>query len=242
MKTSQAGIELIKKFEGCRLTAYRCPAGVPTIGYGHTAGVKMRQKITQGQAERLLKEDLVKFERMVAKYDSTYHWGQNQFDALVSFAFNIGSIDQLTADGSRSVTTISQKMLEYNKSAGRVLPGLAERRRAEQALFLKADKPGAAGQDIQAASAGGIHVQLNYQPGHMYQIMVEGLRIRTKAAAQLPEAVTSGKILGEIKKGTKVKNHATARVGDAIWMYIGQDKGGREQWLCADTGEKTYIK
>ena len=74
MKTSQIGINMIKRFEGCRLTAYRCPAGVPTIGYGHTAGVRMGQRITQEQAERFLKEDLAKFERMVQKYDSTYHW------------------------------------------------------------------------------------------------------------------------------------------------------------------------
>ena len=70
MRTSQNGINLIKKFEGCRLTAYKCAAGVPTIGYGHTAGVKMGQAITQAQAEGFLKDDLIKYEKNVEKYDS----------------------------------------------------------------------------------------------------------------------------------------------------------------------------
>ena len=240
MKTSQIGINMIKRFEGCRLTAYRCPAGVPTIGYGHTAGVRMGQRITQAQAERFLKEDLAKFERMVQKYDSTYHWNQNQFDAMVSFAFNIGSITQLTADGSRSITTISQKMLEYNKSAGRVLPGLTERRRAEQALFLKPAVQGP-GKPIQAASVNSGHVQINYKPGSAYTVKAEGLRIRTKKAAQLPKALPDGVIIGKIANGARVINQATARVGGAIWMYIGLDKNGREQWICADTGDKVYV-
>ena len=120
MKTSKNGINLIKKFEGCRLTAYKCAAGVPTIGYGHTAGVKMGQAITQEQADRYLKDDLVKYEKNVGKYDSKYRWNQNEFDALVSFAFNIGSIDQLTASGIRDRKTIAERILQYNKAAGKV--------------------------------------------------------------------------------------------------------------------------
>ena len=137
MKISQAGIDLIKVFEGCRLSAYLCPAKVPTIGYGHTAGVKMGQTITQAQAEQFLREDLAKYEEKVMKYDSTYHWNQNEFDALVSFAYNIGSIDQLTATGTRDRSMIATKMLQYNKASGSVLPGLTKRRKAEQELFLK---------------------------------------------------------------------------------------------------------
>lgn len=94
MKTSQTGIDLIKQFEGCVLTAYKCPAGVWTIGYGHTAGVKQGQRITAAQAESYLRSDLEKYEKKVDKY-SRYGWNQNEFDALVSFAYNIGSIDQL---------------------------------------------------------------------------------------------------------------------------------------------------
>lgn len=137
MKTSKTGIDLIKKFEGCRLTAYKCAAGVWTIGYGHTSGVKSTNVITQEKAEELLRADLEKFEKNVMKYNEKYKWSQNEFDALVSFAFNIGSIDKLTAGGTRSRATIAEKMLLYNNAGGKVLAGLAKRRQAERELFLK---------------------------------------------------------------------------------------------------------
>ena len=110
LKTGQAGLNLIKQFEGCRLTAYKCPAGVLTIGYGHTAGVKAGQTITQAQADKMLVDDVERFERNVNKYYDKYRWNQNEFDALVSFAFNLGSIDQLTAGGTRSREVIAAKM------------------------------------------------------------------------------------------------------------------------------------
>lgn len=134
--TSQTGIDLIKKFEGCRLTAYKCAAGVWTIGFGHTNGVKAGQTITSAQAELFLKEDLKKFEDKVNKYNKKYGWSQCEFDALVSFAFNLGSIDQLTANGTRSRSVIADKILLYNKAGGRVLSGLTTRRKAERELFL----------------------------------------------------------------------------------------------------------
>ncbi len=135
MKTSQNGIDLIKQFEGCRLTAYKCPAGVWTIGYGHTAGVQAGQSITQEQADAYLREDLARFEQHVGTYDK-YHWNQNEFDALISFAYNIGNIDQLTANGTRNKDTIADKMLLYNKAGGKVLGGLSKRRNAERVLFV----------------------------------------------------------------------------------------------------------
>ena len=135
MKTSKNGIDFVKQFEGCRLTAYKCPAGIWTIGYGHTAGVKAGQSITQEQAEAYLRKDLMKYEKNVAKYDKEYVWTQNQFDALVSFAYNIGNIDQLTANGTRNKDDIAEKMLLYNKAGGKVLAGLSKRRYAEQQLF-----------------------------------------------------------------------------------------------------------
>lgn len=135
MKTSENGINLIKKFEGCKLKAYKCAAGTWTIGFGHTSGVKSTDVITEVQAEEYLKVDLEKFEANVNKYNK-YCWNQNEFDALVSFAFNIGSIDQLTANGTRERSTIAEKMLLYNKAGGKVLAGLTKRRQAERELFL----------------------------------------------------------------------------------------------------------
>ena len=136
LTTGQEGINLIKQFEGCRLTAYKCPAGVWTIGYGHTGGVKQGQTITQEQADRMLVEDLQKYEKKVNKYDDRYQWRQNEFDALVSFAFNVGSIEQLSANGTRSKEVIGSKILLYNKAGGKELEGLTRRRKAEQELFL----------------------------------------------------------------------------------------------------------
>lgn len=136
MKTSQTGIDLIKKFEGCRLDAYKCPAGVWTIGYGHTAGVTAEQKISQAQAEAYLRADLEKYEKKVEKYTDRYRWTQNEFDAMVSFAYNLGSIDKLTANGTRTKAVIAEKILLYNKAGGKVLDGLTKRRQAERKLFL----------------------------------------------------------------------------------------------------------
>ena len=140
MKVSNDCISLIKQFEGCRLSAYKCPAGVWTIGYGHTAGVKEGMKISQVQAELYLLDDLQKYADMVSKYDSKYSWKQNEFDALVSFCYNIGNIDQLTANGTRSRQVIAEKMLLYNKGGGKVLAGLVRRRNAEHALFTQTVK------------------------------------------------------------------------------------------------------
>lgn len=135
MRISQKGIDIIKSFEGCRLSAYRCPAGVWTIGYGHTLGIRSGDIITQKQAEDFLLQDLAKYEHQVNKFDDTYHWTQNEFDALVSFAFNIGNIIGLTKGGTRSKKQIADAILLYNKAAGVTLPGLIRRRSAEHDLF-----------------------------------------------------------------------------------------------------------
>lgn len=138
MKTSDRGIALIKKFEGCKLTAYKPVATEKywTIGYGHYGpDVAAGAVISQMQADMYLRLDLDKFEKKVEKYNSKYHWTQNEFDALVSFAYNIGSIDQLTANGTRSKSEISVKIPAYNKAGGKVLAGLTKRRTAEQSMF-----------------------------------------------------------------------------------------------------------
>ena len=139
MKTSNEGIDLIKRFEGFRGVAYKCPAGVWTIGWGTTRinGIPVRSGMTctKAQATQYLKADLEKFEKNVMKYDSTYRWTQSQFDAMVSFAYNIGSIDRLVANGRRTKKEISEKILAYNKAGGKILAGLVTRRNAEKDLF-----------------------------------------------------------------------------------------------------------
>ena len=135
MKTSSRGIELIKSFEGCRLTAYKCPAGVWTIGYGHTAGVKSGMTITQAQADAYLAEDLEKYEKYVS--NTKLELNQNQFDALVSFTYNCGNGNLKTLVQNRTLSQIADAMLLYTKSGGKTLQGLVRRRQAEHDLFVE---------------------------------------------------------------------------------------------------------
>lgn len=139
MKTTQKTINQIAIFEGFRDTAYYDPAGILTIGYGHTYGVYEGQKINKLQALELLKQDIEKFENMVMAYNYVYHWNINEFSAMVSFAFNIGNIDQVTAYGTRTKAEIADAMLKYVYAGNSVLEGLLERRHWEHDLFISKD-------------------------------------------------------------------------------------------------------
>lgn len=137
MKISNNGLALIKRYEGCRLTAYRDAVGIPTIGYGHIKGVKMGQTITEAQATAYLLEDVAKSEDAVNKYVALYNFNQDMFDALVSFTFNcgVGNLRKLVNNGARSAKQISEAILLYNKAGGKELAGLTRRRKEEKALF-----------------------------------------------------------------------------------------------------------
>lgn len=140
MKTSDNGIELIKSFEGFSPKACKCVESEKyyTIGYGHYGkDVSENDTITKSSATELLKKDVESAERKVYKYDSIYNFNQNQFDALVSFCYNIGNIDGLTKNGTRTISQISTAFTYYNKSGGKVLKGLQSRRLKERELFNK---------------------------------------------------------------------------------------------------------
>lgn len=140
MTISETGLKLIISFEGF------CPKATKavkteryyTIGYGHYGkDVEENQSMTKEQALKLLKKDIKRFETKVMKYNDCYNFTQNEFDALVSFAYNVGNIDQLTAKGTRTKKEIADAMLLYIKSGGNVLDGLRKRRTKERDLFLK---------------------------------------------------------------------------------------------------------
>ena len=145
MQTSDKGIAMIKQFEGCKLTAYQDSVGVWTIGYGWTKPVdgkpiRAGMTIKQETAERLLKTGLVSYENDVSrlvKVDLT----QGQFDALVSFTYNLGARSLSTSTLLRKLNAgdyagAADEFLRWNKAGGKVLNGLTRRREAERALFL----------------------------------------------------------------------------------------------------------
>ena len=140
MKTSRRGVEMIKKFEGCRLEAYKDAVGVLTIGYGHTGSdVKPDLKITEETATKLLKKDLQESETLVNLLIlNGYKLNQNEYDALVSFTFNLGggNLQKLTKHGKRNKGAIADAIPLYNKAGGKVLSGLVKRRKMEKELFL----------------------------------------------------------------------------------------------------------
>ena len=139
MKTAQKGLELIKHFEGCELTAYKCPAGVWTIGYGHIKGVSEGMTITQEQAEQMLLDELVEYENYINELVSV-GLSQNQFDALVSWVYNLGpsnlrSSTLLKVLNSGDYNGVPAQIMRWNKAGGKVLEGLTRRREAEARLF-----------------------------------------------------------------------------------------------------------
>ena len=145
MHMSQGGLDnLLKKFEGCKLKAYRCPAGVCTIGYGHTSAagapeVRDGMIITQADAEDILKRDIVKYEIAVmdlVKVKLT----QNQFDVLVDFAYNAGvgnlkSSTMLKKVNAGDLDAVPAELMKWTKGGGKVLPGLVRRRQAAGAWW-----------------------------------------------------------------------------------------------------------
>lgn len=142
MNISANGVKLIQQFEGLRLKAYQDAVGVWTIGYGHTGpDVTPGLVISQAQADALLARDLNRFETGVSRLVSV-PLNQNQFDALLSFSYNLGlgslqNSTLLRLLNQRDYAGAGAQFPRWNKAGGKVLPGLTRRRAAEQALFLQ---------------------------------------------------------------------------------------------------------
>ena len=158
MKVSEAAIRMIKHHEGVRLRPYRCPALLWTVGVGHVIdpshiGVKYEDRkslpipsgwdrvLSMGEVDALLAQDLAKFERGVARLCPSSVSNQGQFDALVSFAFNVG-LGNLQRSSLRmkinrgDLEDAAEEFMKWTKAAGRVLPGLVKRRKDERAMYL----------------------------------------------------------------------------------------------------------
>ena len=206
MNTGNEGIKLIKNYEGCRLTAYQCSAGVWTIGWGHTGKVAGKavckgMKITQEKADALLVSDLVVYENHVNALKRKFN--QNEFDALVSFTYNCGQGSLQTLCKNRSSKQIAEALLKYNKAGGKELAGLTKRRKAERELFLKPVEKGSLDKlpcDVKTTCA---------------------LNIRTAAGTNYP-------VIRVAKKGEILKVWAICTSNGMKW-----GKNGNE-WYCLD--------
>jgi lysozyme len=140
MRTSDKGLELIKKHEGLKLTAYKCPAGVWTIGYGHTRTAKSGLTIEQRTADELLKQDVRFAEIAVTKELPSIT--QSKFDALVSFVFNVGAgafhrstlLKRIKANQEEHL--IRHEFSRWDKAGGKVLAGLVRRRQDEANMYF----------------------------------------------------------------------------------------------------------
>lgn len=217
---SQNGIDLIKKWEGCRLKAYRCPAGVLTIGYGHTKGVKEGQTITQSEAEELLKQDLQKYVDHVRYYDEkcSYNFNQNEFDALCSFAFNIGSLNGITNNGKRTKFQIGCKIKSYVYAGGKKMQGLINRRTEEYNLYMKSE----------------VNIVSEYEVGSIYKIVASALNVRKAPTVTADKALKTS-----YKKDKEVKVYEVQRDTDGnTWLRVSE----KEYWIAAIYQGHVYVK
>lgn len=192
MHISKNGLDLIKKYEGFYSKAYLCPAGVLTIGYGTTNAdskilnyrIYEDSKITKEKASEFLKKSIEKkYEPLVNKYMNVYNFNQNQYDALLSFCYNIGSIDQLTNKGTKSIANISKDILLYDHAAGVKLKGLTRRREEEQKLFNTQVVNTSKESDIKSSSTN-------------YYVTADYLNVRSGPG-------TNYAIVGSLKKNTR---------------------------------------
>lgn len=143
-RTSDKGLALIERFEGFRANAYRCPAGIWTIGFGHTSAAGLPKvykgmKVTKEEARAILRRDVVQYEQAVLKAIKA-SLTQNEFDALVSFCYNVGATNFAKSSVVRFINSgkkgqVGAALAMWVKGGGKVLPGLVSRRADEAALF-----------------------------------------------------------------------------------------------------------
>lgn len=140
MKISAKGFNFIRQHEGLRLKAYQCSADVWTIGYGHTQGVSMGDTCTREQAEQWIMEDIARAEKAVNRQGLNIN--QNQFDALVSFVFNLGETAFKSSTLLKKIKanpndpTIADEFAKWKYAGGKVVAGLAKRRKNESNLYF----------------------------------------------------------------------------------------------------------
>lgn len=218
MNIGNKGLELIKSFEGCRLSSYKCPAGVWTIGYGHTQGVYEGMVITQEQADNMLREDVKYYANAVNQYQSRFNFTQEEFDSLTSFTYNcgVGSL-QAVMSCCNTKQEIAEECKLYNKGGGVVLAGLVRRREEEYKLFMS-----------------GSNNNTNNDDGYSYAEKGEyffNTRVKIRTAPNLDNSTFTGICYDA---GESVEYHTVHR-NKCGYNWIQYNRGNGTQGYCAIT-------
>ena len=242
MQMSPEGMNaLLKKFEGCKLTAYRCPANVCTIGYGHTTSagappVKDGMTITQQQADDILSRDLVKFETAV---HNIVHQplNQHQFDVLVDFAYNAGignlqSSTLLKKVNAAKFDEVPAELMKWTKGGGKVLAGLVRRRQAESSWWVSGEATAASTVKEEPTADEHEHrtdpdpvpvrTMADSKQGNAALVTagLGGLGVVKEAAAQAQDASdTANQLVGLFSNPNFLIMSAVIGLGIAIWFF-----------------------
>ena len=225
MNIGNKGLELIKSFEGCRLSSYKCPAGVWTIGYGHTQGVYEGMVITQEQADNMLREDVKYYADAVDRYNSRFNFNEAEFDSLTSFTYNcgVGSL-QAVMSCCNTKQEIAEECKLYNKGGGVVLAGLVRRREEEYKLFMSESNN-----------------NTNNNDGYSYAEKGEyffNTRVKIRTAPNLDNASFTGICYDA---GESVEYHTVHR-NKCGYNWIQYNRGNGTQGYCAITNLATGEK
>ncbi len=226
MNISNRGLDLIKSFEGCRLSSYKCPSNKWTIGYGHTQGVCEGMVITQEQADKFLFEDVQRFVNAVNQYQSRFNFNQNEYDALVSFTYNCGEGSlQAVMSCCNTKQEIAEECKLYNRSStGQILNGLVRRREEEYKLFMSESNN-----------------NTNNNDGYSYAEKGEyffNTRVKIRTAPNLDNASFTGICYDA---GESVEYHTVHR-NKCGYNWIQYNRGNGTQGYCAITNLATGEK
>ena len=222
MNISERGLNLIKSYEGCRLSSYKCPSNKWTIGWGRTSGVYEGMVITQAQADQFLFEDVQRFVNAVNQYQSRFNFNQNEYDALVSFTYNCGEGSlQAVMSCCNTKQEIAEECKLYNRSStGQVLAGLVRRREEEYKLFMSG---------------------ANNNDGYSYAEKGEyffNTRVKIRTAPNLDDASFTGICYDA---GESVEYHTVHR-NKCGYNWIQYNRGNGTQGYCAVTNVSTGEK
>ena len=230
MNIGNAGLELIKSFEGCRLSAYKCPSNKWTIGWGRTSGVYEGMVISQAQADQFLFEDVQRFVNAVNQYQARFNFNQNEFDALVSFTYNCGAGSLANVMSCcNTKQEIAEECKLYNKSStGQILAGLVRRREEEYKLFMS-----------------GSNDQANNNDGYSYAEKGEYF-FNTKVRIRTAPSLDAATIVTDIQEpfynpGESVEYHTVHR-NKCGYNWIQYNRGNGTQGYCAVTNVSTGEK